>query len=535
MANQALIQSGLNLAKSVSQEPDIGGAFAEGAQIITDQIEKNADTAFQNKKREYELARLEDEKFLREQNVERGMMAYEAEKGATFAALDEGIKNGSIDPVDYEGFIQNREEWWKDQANRLKTAQDLPKIKQNLKLASTAEANWPNILQFAQGVNISDSSGEAQQMDMAIDRWSETNGATPPPIREQDGELVYVIPTIDGQEEVYIPLKNAGRAKSASDVYGQYSERTTFSGVQADFISSQPQLDQIFRDGKATEQSLNSAMRFFESRVTDPMQMIELADDLLMTPGIDKEALGLSEAADLDANGDGQISGDEMNKFKELFGAVLEAQYGEQDFSRQGNNNYTPEQVGVYNAMNQIAQNPTNLNALLRLPNVFDIQQDPDNGRAVIFIGDSRKEQNAFVIEWPLTEQSFQKLQDKFGYVDVNPQEEKIEDPATDETPTEEVQNVQETPAEQPVEQAPSKRRGRTRGETKTAKQKTLEKYDNDPEKVQTRIDELKDLKSKRGRRGRGWNAKLANELRDLENALKEEKPGTTRRRRRRR
>ena len=456
MANQALIQSGLNLAKATGKTLSPTDAFSEGAKAIQDEIIKNEDRAYTLKKREYEMARLEDEKFLREQNVERGMMQYEAEKGAAFAAIDEAIKQGTLSPVDYQGFLNNREAWWKDQANRLKTAQDLPTIKANIKLASEAEGNWGNILGFAQGVNISDSSGQAQRTDMAIDRWSKENGATPPPIEEVDGQLQYVLPSADGSEKVYIPLKNAARAQSASDIYGQYAERMTFSGVQADFISAQPQLDQIMRNGRGTADTLNQAISYFEQKLESPEQMVELVDDLLMTPGVDKTALGIKEAGDIDANGNGVIDGNEREVLKEVFKSVLSAHYGEQDFDRQGLNNYTPEQVATFNAINEIGTSGgANLTALQSLPGVFDIQIQRDQGRAVLFLGDNRREQNAYIVELDengnLTQDSFMKLQRKFGYVDLDP---KQEDPI-EETPAEEVveEEVQEETPVAPVDQ----------------------------------------------------------------------------------
>ena len=460
MADNALIQSGLNLAKATAAANSPSNAFAEGVKAVRDEITKNEDRAFQLKKREYEMARLEDEKFLREQNIERGLMQYEAEKGAAFAAIDEAIKQGTLSPVDYQGFLNNREAWWKDQANRLKTAQDLPTIKANLKLASTAEANWQNVLGFAQGVNISDSSGQAQRMDMAIDRWAKENGTTTPPIEEVDGQLQYVLPSADGSEKVYIPLKNVGRAKGAQDIYGQYNERKTFSGVQANFISSKPQLDQIFRNGRGTQQQLNQAIAFFEQQIESPEQLTELLDDLLMTPGVDKEALGIKEAGDIDANGNGIIDGNERDVLKSVFSSVLSAHYGEQDFDRPGNNNYTEAQVQTYNATNELlASQGTNLNALQSLPGVFDTQIDRENNRAILFIGDDRNERNAYVLELDpetgaITPNAFDKLRRKFGYVDLNPQAEN--EPVAEETPAEDTV-VEETPVEEtPVEETPA-------------------------------------------------------------------------------
>ena len=435
MANNALIQSGQRLHTEQGQQANIGDAFREGQQLITDQIDKNLKFERDAEDREYLTKRRQDEEQLRGINLEKSITQYQEEKGAYFSVIEEGLATGRLNPIDYAGFTENREAWWKDKANQLKFFEDSPELKKSLAAAEKAEANWPKLMEFTGSVSISDSSPEAQKMDLAISAWSKNNGATPPPIKTIDGKDYFVIPSADGKEEVKIPVDQAGTATQPSDIYGQYNEKVTFEGFQADLMKAYPGVDKRFRQGLATKDDLAQMNQWFDKQVQNNEQLIELADSFIQSlPDADFEAMGISDinddgkitGADLDLNGDGTIDGEELKGMRGLFGEVVSGFYGqEQAYQKEGTGQFTEAQVNTYNAFDGIKKSGGSLNSLLSLPGVFDIQIQADKGQGIIFLGDSRKEANAFIVpvdaQGRITQEGYAKLAAKFKLTDINP------------------------------------------------------------------------------------------------------------------
>ena len=467
MANNALIQTGLNLAKSTDTNQGIGDAFRQGAALIDDQIRQNRRDRNEQEDREWLQKRRADQEELFKLGMEKKLMQYNEDKAAIYAEIDGAIERGDLSGPDYDAYKQNRDKWWKDSANQIKAQKDLVKVREKVKQVGAAEKNWPNILEMSKGVTISDSSPEAQKMDMAIDRWSEKNGGTPPPVVNHGGKFYFEIPTADGEDVVRIPLKGASEAKLPSDYLGQYEEPVTFDEMQGRFMGANPEMDVRLRQGLGTKQDLAKMEQWFDQQIQNPAQITELADSLILEIGgeADLAAMGIKDKTgdgltkdDLDLDGSG-VPGDspeEKKIMRELFKTVMSGTYDkEQLWEKNDNSEFEAVQVDTYNAFNAVHASGGNLNSLLRLPNVFDIQVQADKGQAVIFMGDNRDEKNAFIVpvdeNGNVTPEGFDKLADKFKLVDINPNkdgdnieddEEVVETPTVEETDAENVDST---------------------------------------------------------------------------------------------
>ena len=436
MADNILVQSGRRLSQTVDTTADYGKAFSEGSKIIDDQIRQNRKDQQQREDREWQLKRREKQDALFQAGMESKLTQYNADKAAVFAEIDAAIERGDLSGPDYDLYKQNREKFWKDSANQIKTQQDLVRVREKVKKVGAAEQNWPNILEFSKGVTISDSSPEAQQMDYAIDAWAKNNGASPPPVVERGGKYYFEIPTADGQDVVRIPLDQASKAKSPQDYLGQYNEPVAFQDLQARFDRQFEDIAIRIEGGNGTKADLDKMGVWFDKQIQNPEQLTELVDSLVQEIGdnADLEALGLKDKTgdglskdDLDLDGSG-VAGDspkEKEILKQLFGVIM-GEGKDQLWDKNNEGEFTEAQVNTYNAFAGIKASGGKLDSLVSLPQVFDVQINAEKGQGVIFLGDKRDEKSAFIVavdaNGNITPDGYKKLATKLGLVNVKPQ-----------------------------------------------------------------------------------------------------------------
>ena len=431
MADNILVQSGKRMHDQLATQPDLGGSFREGAKLVQGQIDSDLKRKQDAEDREYLTKKRSDEEFLREMDIDKKVTAYQAEKGAYFDMIQEGIDSGRLDSIDYAGFTENREAWWKDKANQLKFFADEPGLKESLENAELAEGNWPNILKFTDVVSISDSSPDAQKMDLAISAWGKENGATPPPIKTIDGKDYFVLPSADGQEEVKIPVKGAGKAQGPEDLYGSYNEKITMEGFQKDLMKALPGVDKLFRTGQATQNELAQVNQWFDKKIANNEQLIELADSFIQgLPDADFEAMGISDinndgqvtGADLDLNGDGTIDGNELKGMRDLFKEVMTGFYDkEQLFQKNEESTFTREQVQTQNAVSTVVNG--NINGLVDLPGVSSFTFNDKGTKVRLNIGTGKNAEvfDLDIANGSLTEGALDLLKRKFNWVSEDP------------------------------------------------------------------------------------------------------------------
>ena len=428
-------------------QPDIGGAFAAGSKLITDQIQKNIETDRADEDRKYELERRQDEEFLRKQSLEQQQVAYNAKKAAYFDQITQAREKGLISTEAYTEAIANREEFWKDQTKALKLGVDSVSLSRRLKSAAGAEANWGKALDFSSNVAISDSNPEAQKIDNAITGWGKENGATPPPIVSIEGKDYFEIPSPDGEEPVRIAVDTMNSLERDSQLFGQYAKPVDMKLFQADFLAQRPEIINRLAKGEGSGADLAEIGKWFDTKIESPIQVRELAEDLFMQTGFDATKYNIQDvdgdgkitAADLDVNKDGEIDASEGRIVKEVFQDIIKAKYPGNDFSGR-----TQAQKQVTQTIDYVAQggNPT---ALVGLPGVFDVTIK--DGVAYAHMGKDRSEKNAFAIplnaDGTVSADGIAKLKLKLGYTSApkvnvsgsDPKPDDITDDTTDDTP----------------------------------------------------------------------------------------------------
>ena len=421
-------------------QADAAGAFAQGSKLIKDQIDDNVKTRRADQDREYELEKRKDEEFLRKQNLEKNMVAYNAKKSAYFDQIEQARQKGLIDESSYDQAVANREEFWKDQTKALKLGVDSAGLGRRLQGVLKGEGNWGKALEFSQTATISDSSPEAQRIDLAIEGYAQKNGATPPPVVSIDGKDYFEIPAPDGGEPVRIPVEQMGNLSQQSDLFGQFKEPVSVDGFQADFMAQHPKLDNRFRNGQGSQTDLNEISRWFDSKIEDPAQIRELADSIFLSTDFDASKYNVTDidgdgkitGADLDVNKDGEVDANEAAIVKEIFTDVIKNYYPENQGFNQEAGALTPQEQVVNQTLDYI-QKGGNVNSLVRLPGVFDVSIK--DGVAYAHLGKDRTEKNAFAIplnsDGTVSADGLAKLQLKLGYK----QQPKVDVPGSDPKP----------------------------------------------------------------------------------------------------
>lgn len=114
MADQALIQSGAALYQQSAEQVDVSGAIQEGRQLITDQIDKNIKFERDQQKHEATMRAMQQQEELRALGLEEKLNAKEAQNIARESLLNRAIEQKIIDPVNYEGYTQQGDDFLKD-------------------------------------------------------------------------------------------------------------------------------------------------------------------------------------------------------------------------------------------------------------------------------------------------------------------------------------------------------------------------------------------------------------------------------------
>ena len=339
MANQALIQSGKALYDQSAEQVDYAGAFAEGSKMVTDQIKENTRQQREAEDREYELRKMQDEEQLRKIGLEQKIEAYQQAKAVDVNVIQNAFDAGLLKEADYPGYTLGGTNWIKDQANQLKIIEnegDLATLRSRLKGVTAAKQNFGALLDYATTTSISDSSPQAQKIDMALDAWREKGGELPNIVTE-GGEDYFVIPSADGQEDIKLPV-NKLSGDNPQSVYGEYNEMADFNTTMADWQSSNPKLYDKLVQGTATKGDIDGIGYWFLEQVkNNPVKSKEILDSFFISSGITPGSEIAQELGVTDQNGDGKITSADIRDvdMAEVFqGAVM------------ANSNFAPEQIG---------------------------------------------------------------------------------------------------------------------------------------------------------------------------------------------
>ena len=460
MASEAidttLVQTGGELAKATHSFADLGKAAREGSNLVQEQIDKNLKTNRDAIEWEAEMKEMDLNEQLLKEDLESKLETNEAEMGAAFELIDDAIERGIIAGPDYEGFLADREKWWKEQGGKLKFAKDKAKIQKVIKAALKAEGNWDNTVGFVMTATISDSSPGAKANKMAIVGWNKNNQGVPPPIREKNGKHYFVIPKADmngdgkidsndieggynEDEVIMIDIDKVGKAKTSNDVLGAYNEPITFSGRQATIMKGIKGLHGKFEAGQVTQGDINIMRDDFMGSLKGETQLIELADDMINKLGedVDFAAMGIKDingdgkitGADLDTDNDGVIDQQEKEKFADLFEAIVVGSYGkEQAFQRTKEGKYTEQQKLTSNIFNYaIANNQPS--AINRLPNARGMNTTGDVGTVEIYDPATGEwyDQTFEIEDGTWTEKGRNTLMNALGYINIKAPEVKPE------------------------------------------------------------------------------------------------------------
>lgn len=331
MANEQLIRSGKNLTDTQNQFVDYGASFQEGAQVIQDQLDKNVKAEKDAKKEEFVQKQLEYKQFLMEQDIEAKTMLYASEKAQLLDLYEDAGERGLIEDYDPN---YDRNETWRDMGKRLKLVEsigDKEKLQGRIDNMVKAEGNWGNVLSASNNVAISNSSPEAQKIDLAIAAHQKKNGNTPPPIKEVGGRDVFELRL--GDETIHIPVDQvvaATDANAANSVFGDYNEPITAAGIQSkvnDAINGDPQLFSAFENGYG---NIDTVRFMFRNAVKTPEQIKEFGDSLFVQGGLDPT---IYTNLDKDGNPDNGIQYN-PEVLEEIMIGMVEENFGKQDPSK---------------------------------------------------------------------------------------------------------------------------------------------------------------------------------------------------------
>ena len=250
MADNTLIQSGRDLYRSRGEQVDYAAAFAEGEQMITDQIDKNRQRKQAEEDRAQVLKDRERNNMLRDMELEEQLTEAAASKGEYFRVVQQLQDRGLIEIPNVALWNTDRDSWYKDESNRLKlaeTAGDLEAVRTRLNNVINGEKNWDKIVNWSKGATISDSSPEAQQIDLAVE-FMVQNGMKPKPITK-DGRDYFQLTTATG-EIIEIPVDRFGAEDG--NIAGEYDTPASISGLMADFESQNPGISQLLEGRQLT-------------------------------------------------------------------------------------------------------------------------------------------------------------------------------------------------------------------------------------------------------------------------------------------
>ena len=381
MADNALIQSGQNLAQASSQIADISGAINKGQEIVQDQIDKNLKRDQEAEDREWTMKRRANQEQLMEMDLEQKINQYQADKGAYFQLIEDAQERGLMEIPDYEGYKADRDAWWKENASKIKLATgDEAALRGRLDMAAKGEENWQNVVNWSKNATISDSSPEAQKIDLAVDNMAKRG--LQPKIITEGGKDYYELIGADG-EKIKVSVDKLAQAEDGN-IAGDYNEPVTFDGFQARFMGSNPEIDKRLRQGQGTKEDLAKMNQWFDAELQNSTQLFELADSFLAkVPNADFAAMGIKDidgdggitSADLDTNQDGEIDDNEKKQFRKLFEEITTQAYGQkQVYEQQSEGEYEPIVRQTYDAFAAIKANNGRIDSLLQLPNVQNIQ-----------------------------------------------------------------------------------------------------------------------------------------------------------------
>ena len=384
MAWNELIQSNLRLQKGQLESQGAGAeGFAEGAQLITDQIDKNQKAEVQARKDELEIKRLEDLEKSREIAFDQQLTQATEKKNAYFDLLDEAHAKGLISKEVYTLSQEKREAWWKDQAKAHKHGADSAGLKKRMEKVLAGEQNWANAVKLSKAATISGSSAEAQKLDLAIEAYSRENGGTPPPVRNINGKDFFVIPYVDpvtGEEsEVTVSVDIMSQEDLTEEgLFGAYDKITTMGSAINGFKESHADLIDRFNNNEATQNDVATIGRYYDQNINTPTKKREYANSVFTETSFDTEAF-LEEYPNIDISGgddpekldagdiemmDGKpgFSPEEDAILKQIFEDSITGDFDEeQQFNSPG---YTSAEEAAYRTINTLDQDASAIHAL---------------------------------------------------------------------------------------------------------------------------------------------------------------------------
>lgn len=338
MANQALIQSGRDLFRARGEQVDHAKAIGEGFDLINNQIEKNMKMDREAEDREYLLKKRAREEQLAEMSLEEKMLEAEASKGEMFN-LAEGLQErGLIEIPNYAQYKADRDAWYKDETNRLKLAQtlgDKEKSRERLNTAMKGEQNWENIVGWSRNATISDSSPEAQRIDLAVENMVK-QGVTPRIVTVNGVDHFELIDPFG--QKINIPATRFGAEDG--NIAGEYDEPLSLSGVMNSFEQQNQDLIQTFEAGRATPQDFNKMGRWIDTELDTDTKIQEVANTIFQRTGfnmaeftqdypnaeiVENEAGEL--VLDTDKNTPGIQTAGAKEMIKEMFVGIYETEY----------------------------------------------------------------------------------------------------------------------------------------------------------------------------------------------------------------
>ena len=393
MASNALIQSNIRLTGAQEEAANAGaGAFAEGAGLITDQIEKNRKADIQAQKDALELNRLADAEVKRKTAMEEQLVEAQEKKNAYFELLDEAHVKGLISKEVFALSQEQRDAWWKDQAKAYKHGADSKTLKKRLDKVLAGEKNWQNAVKFAQSAVISESSPDAYKLDLAIELYSRENGASPPPVKEIDGVdhfvLTYIDPVTNEQEEVTVPVDQMVNMQSEEGLFGSYDKITTMGTAINGFDDSHKEVIDRFNSGKATDNDVATIGRYYDANIDTPQKKREYANSVFTSTTFDSETFlkdnptvstehGDPDKLDVEdiemMDGQPGFSPEEDAILRQIFQDSITGQYGEeQEYNNPG---YTKEQETGFRVINALNRDASDLNVLTQYGGSYTINR----------------------------------------------------------------------------------------------------------------------------------------------------------------
>ena len=327
MADQALIQSGANLAQAELGFVDYGKSFQEGSQLMQNQIDKNLKEQQDAELREFQMKRLQQEEELRTLGLEEAYLQKEERNAVGAAMINQGVELGIIDPTDYPMYQQMGNDWLKDQSNQLKILADAggrEALKGRIDNVVNGQANINNVFSLAQGATPGADFPEAQALDFAIEELAKSGKK--PGVVTENGVDYFVIPRPGGGEDFKIKSDVFATAKNFSDLAGQYEEAKSFSSSIADWQTGNTQVLNRLSKGQGTSADIASIGQWFLSNAKTPAQQQELLDTFITSSGITPGSEAANQIGLQDTNNDGKLTSADISSgdFAQVFtGAVM--------------------------------------------------------------------------------------------------------------------------------------------------------------------------------------------------------------------